>query len=203
MWFTSMVTALRTRAHPAERAMRRCSSLRTEVRGVLSPCLARPSEYARARSTAVSRFNVFGGDRQDCFSIDAKRLVKPGDHEQQAHFAGAYDVLKRVQTIVPGRVGNQQLSCGVDLHKTRLPAARRGVQVVVLVTCRNDDKRRVSDEASAMPVQTRYLLLDGALLRLSEALTQIGEGFDVEAHPAPSNSETSLATTGFALSTIS
>ncbi len=59
MWFTSMVTALRTRAHPAERAMRRCSSLRTEVRGVLSPCLARPSEYARARSTAVSRLSVF------------------------------------------------------------------------------------------------------------------------------------------------
>jgi len=38
-------------------AMRRCSSLRTEVRGVLWPCLAGPSGHARAHSTAVCRLN--------------------------------------------------------------------------------------------------------------------------------------------------
>ena len=35
--------------------MRRCSSLRTEVRCVLSPCLARPAGHAQAHSTAVCR----------------------------------------------------------------------------------------------------------------------------------------------------
>ena len=41
--------------------MRRCSSLRTAVRGVLSPCLARPSGHARVHPTAVCRFNYLAG----------------------------------------------------------------------------------------------------------------------------------------------
>ena len=56
--------------------MRRCSSLRTEVRRVLSPCLARPSGYAQAHSTAVSRLNEHASTRLLRTLDEAEHLLR-------------------------------------------------------------------------------------------------------------------------------
>ena len=74
MLLTKRVRALCTRSHPAGRAMRRCSSLRTEVRRVLSPCLARPAGYAQAHSTAVSRLN--GGRKLAILDVLVQRAAR-------------------------------------------------------------------------------------------------------------------------------
>ena len=58
---TSWVRALPTRAGRAAALWRCCSSLRAGARRLVAPCQRTPSRPARARPTAVSRFNCLSG----------------------------------------------------------------------------------------------------------------------------------------------
>ena len=73
---------------------------------------------------------------------------------------------------------------GADLDETRRAAARRRVQVVVLVGCREHEERREFDETPAVRVERGNLFVQRALLRgRVEFSERFGRG-DVRCHAA-------------------
>jgi hypothetical protein len=50
-------------------------------------------------------------------AVDPKRLVQPGDHEQEGDAGVGDEVLERIQPVVPGEVGPRQPMIVEHLHE--------------------------------------------------------------------------------------
>jgi hypothetical protein len=87
--------------------------------------------------------------------------------------------MKRVDAVVAAPVGKQQRVLVDDRHKSRLAAARRGVEAPFAVRGGHDHERGQLDEPATMSIEAVELLAQRALLRRRVERAQIRAGDDL------------------------
>jgi hypothetical protein len=116
--------------------------------------LDRNAQHRARRSSTTIELNRCSFSRQQPRpTVDAQRVVDPGNHAEQGHLWIRGDLAQAVQAVVAGGIGEQQRMRVKHAEKAGLSAARRDVGLACRSRRRHHHERAQGEERHAVVVK--------------------------------------------------